>query len=58
MRTQKNHRLPLFICAIALLMATYKVNADSKKVTHEMTEIYGAGAFLFAGSEMVKLLEK
>jgi hypothetical protein len=58
MRTHKNHQLPLFICASALLMTSYKVNADPKKVTHEMTEIYGAGAFLHAGSEMVKLLEK
>ena len=34
------------------------IGADPKKVTREMTEIYGVGAFLLAGSEMVKLLDK
>lgn len=34
------------------------IGADPKSVTREMTEIYGVGAFLLAGSEMVKLLEK
>jgi rhamnogalacturonyl hydrolase YesR len=34
------------------------IGADPKSVTREMTEVYGVGAFLLAGSEMVKLLEK
>lgn len=34
------------------------VGADPKSVTREMTEVYGVGAYLLAGSEMVKLLEK
>jgi rhamnogalacturonyl hydrolase YesR len=34
------------------------IGADPKKVTREMTDIYGVGAFLLAGTEMVKLLDK
>jgi len=34
------------------------IGGDPQKVTRDMTEIYGVGAFLLAGSEMVKLLEK
>jgi len=34
------------------------IGGDPQKVTREMTEIYGVGAFLLAGSEMVKLLDK
>ncbi len=34
------------------------IGADPKAVTREMTEVYGVGAYLLAGSEMVKLLEK
>jgi len=34
------------------------IGADPKKVTREMTEIYGVGAYLLAGTEMVKLLDK
>ncbi|MDP4290149.1 MAG: glycoside hydrolase family 88 protein [Bacteroidota bacterium] len=34
------------------------IGGDPQKVTREMTEIYGVGAFLLAGSEMVKLTEK
>jgi len=34
------------------------IGADPKKVTREMTDIYGVGAFLLAGTEMVKLLNK
>lgn len=31
------------------------IGADPKKVTREMTEVYGPGAFLLAGSEMYRL---
>lgn len=31
------------------------IGADPKSVTADMTEVYGAGAFLLAGSEMYKL---
>jgi len=34
------------------------IGGDPQKVTRQMTEIYGVGAFLLAGSEMVKLLDK
>ena len=34
------------------------IGGDPQKVTRQMTEIYGVGAFLLAGSEMVKLIEK
>ncbi|NDV59061.1 glycoside hydrolase family 105 protein [Bacteroides sp. 519] len=33
------------------------IGADPKKVTREMTAVYGTGAFLMAGVEMLKLLE-
>ncbi len=33
------------------------IGADPKKVTQDMTEVYGVGAFLLAGSEMIKLAE-
>lgn len=32
------------------------IGADPKKVTEEMTAVYGAGAFLLAGNEMIKFL--
>lgn len=32
------------------------IGADPKKVTREMTEVYGPGAFLLAGTEMYRLL--
>ena len=31
------------------------IGEDPKNVTREMTEVYGVGAFLFAGSEVYKL---
>jgi rhamnogalacturonyl hydrolase YesR len=31
------------------------IGADPKKVTRNMTEVYGVGAFLLAGSEIIKL---
>lgn len=34
------------------------VGADPKAVTSEMTEVYGVGGFLFAGTEITKLVEK
>ena len=33
------------------------IGEDPKKVTAEMTEVYGVGAFLLAGTEMLRLLE-
>lgn len=33
------------------------IGADPKKVTREMTAVYGAGAFLMAGTEIMKLTE-
>lgn len=33
------------------------IGADPKKVKKDMTEVYGVGAFLLAGSEVVKLTE-
>ena len=33
------------------------IGADPKKVTREMTEFYGVGAFLMAGCEYKKLFE-
>ncbi|MGQ7944309.1 hypothetical protein [Flavobacterium sp. WC2509] len=33
------------------------VGADPQKVTEDMTAVYGVGAFLLAGTEMVKLVE-
>jgi len=32
-----------------------QIGADPKKVTKSMTEVYGVGAFLLAGSEVYKL---
>lgn len=32
------------------------IGADPKKVTREMTEVYGVGAFLLAGNQMYKLV--
>ena len=34
------------------------IGSDPKKVTKEMTEVYGVGGFLLAGTEIVKLIEK
>ena len=34
------------------------VGADPKAVTNEMTEVYGVGGFLFAGTEITRLIEK
>lgn len=34
------------------------IGADPKNVTAEMTEVYGVGAFLLAGTEMLKSIEK
>ncbi|MRZ53122.1 glycoside hydrolase family 88 protein, partial [Parabacteroides distasonis] len=34
------------------------VGADPKKVTRDMTELYGTGAFLMAASEIYKLADK
>jgi Predicted unsaturated glucuronyl hydrolase involved in regulation of bacterial surface properties, and related proteins len=34
------------------------VGADPKKVEEHMTEVYGVGGFLLAGTEMMKLLKK
>jgi unsaturated rhamnogalacturonyl hydrolase len=34
------------------------VGADPKSVTREMTEVYGVGGFLMAGSEILKLIDK
>lgn len=33
------------------------IGADPKKVTREMTAVYGVGAFLMAGTEIMKLIE-
>ena len=33
------------------------IGADPKKVTREMTAVYGVGAFLMAGTEIMKLSE-
>lgn len=33
------------------------IGADPKKVTREMTAVYGVGAFLMAGTEIIKLIE-
>lgn len=33
------------------------IGADPRKVTREMTEVYGVGAFLMAGCEIYKMLE-
>ncbi len=32
------------------------IGEDPKKVTADMTEVYGVGAFLLAGTEILKLL--
>jgi rhamnogalacturonyl hydrolase YesR len=34
------------------------IGADPKSVTREMTEVYGVGGFLMAGTEITKLIEK
>lgn len=34
------------------------VGADPRKVTREMTEVYGPGAFLLAGTEVYRMLQK
>jgi len=34
------------------------IGADPKSVTREMTEVYGAGGFLMAGSEITRLIDK
>jgi unsaturated rhamnogalacturonyl hydrolase len=34
------------------------VGADPKSVTREMTEVYGAGGFLMAGTEITRLIDK
>lgn len=34
------------------------IGADPKKVTREMTEVYGPGAFLLAGTEIYRLTQK
>jgi unsaturated rhamnogalacturonyl hydrolase len=34
------------------------VGADPKAVTREMTEVYGVGGFLFAGTEITRMIEK
>ena len=34
------------------------IGADPRKVTREMTEVYGVGAFLMAGCQVCKLVEK
>jgi rhamnogalacturonyl hydrolase YesR len=33
------------------------IGADPKKVTSDMTEVYGVGGFLLAGSEIYKMLQ-
>lgn len=33
------------------------VGADPKNVTREMTEVYGPGAFLLAGTEIYRMLQ-
>jgi hypothetical protein len=33
------------------------IGADPKKVTKDMTEVYGVGAFLMAGTELYKMAE-
>ncbi len=34
------------------------IGADPKSVTREMTEVYGVGGFLMAGTEILRLIEK
>jgi rhamnogalacturonyl hydrolase YesR len=34
------------------------IGADPKSVTREMTEVYGIGGFLLAGTEITKLIDK
>ena len=34
------------------------IGADPKRVTREMTEVYGAGGFLMAGTEITRLIDK
>jgi len=34
------------------------VGADPKAVTREMTEVYGVGGFLMAGTQIYKMIEK
>ncbi|HEX2977308.1 MAG TPA: glycoside hydrolase family 88 protein, partial [Bacteroidales bacterium] len=34
------------------------IGADPKSVTSEMTEVYGIGGFLLAGTEITKLIDK
>jgi rhamnogalacturonyl hydrolase YesR len=34
------------------------IGADPKSVTREMTEVYGVGGFLMAGSEITRLIDK
>jgi len=34
------------------------IGADPKSVTRDMTEVYGVGGFLMAGSEILKLIDK
>lgn len=34
------------------------IGADPKAVTREMTEVYGVGGFLFAGTEIIRMIEK
>ncbi len=34
-----------------------QIGADPRKVTKSMTEVYGVGAFLLAGSEVYRLAE-
>jgi rhamnogalacturonyl hydrolase YesR len=34
------------------------IGADPKAVTREMTEVYGVGGFLMAGTQIYKMIEK
>lgn len=33
------------------------IGADPKKVTREMTEVYGTGAFLLAGNQIYRMVD-
>jgi len=34
------------------------IGADPKSVTNDMTEVYGVGGFLMAGTEITRLIDK
>ena len=44
------------LCA-RLIINVQPIGADPRKVTREMTEVYGVGAFLLAGNQIYKMAQ-